>query len=123
MIVMTGYNVVQCLPTDNHQDGDHKVAQLQDVSGGAVGGGGVLGGLGGPVGRLLRGGSVSGSRLGLIVSWLRGAVPRRGQMRILRSLSLSHGELERLGYCKGGFYYIRPIKVFSVRTDCAVTAT
>ena len=114
---------MQCLPTDNHQDGDHKVAQLQDVSRGAVGGGGVLSGLGGPVGRLLRGCSVSGSWLGLIVSWLRGAVPRRGQLRILRSTFLSHGELERLGYCKGGFYYIRPITIFSVRTDCGLTAT
>ena len=66
--------------TDNHEDGNHEAAELQDLSRGAVGGGGVLAGLGRTVGGLL-GGSVS--RLGgsvswlrLSVGWLRGAVPR-----------------------------------------------
>merc|ERR1719219_1370106 len=41
--------------SDNHEDGNHEAAELQDVSRGAVGGGGVLAGLGRSVGGLLRG--------------------------------------------------------------------
>merc|ERR1719219_217254 len=43
--------------SNNHEDGNHEAAELQDLSRGAVGGGGVLAGLGRSVG------------------WLRGAVP------------------------------------------------
>ena len=78
-------NNTRSLRTDNDQDGNHEAAELQDLSRGAVGGGGVLG-LGGGICWLLRGsvsrlgGSVSWLRLS--VGWLRGAVPGRGQREI-----------------------------------------